>query len=115
MRACGTVSSEEHVITEPVVVGAAGEPRNRDRLPGMAFPVDSQPDARPVLTVTTSRDAICPPPAALALNDAAGTEDVSHVQIPGGHVGAVIGEKARTLLYPALESFFRRTACSSIN
>ncbi len=69
----------------------------------------------PVLTVTTSRDAICPPPAALALNDAAGTEDVSHVQIPGGHVGAVIGEKARTLLYPALESFFRRTACSSIN
>ncbi len=69
----------------------------------------------PVLTVTTSRDAICPPPAALALNDAAGTKDVSHVQIPGGHVGAVIGEKAKTLLYPALESFFRRTACSSIN
>lgn len=28
----------------PVVVGAAAEPRNRDRLPGIAFPVDSQPD-----------------------------------------------------------------------
>ena len=48
------VAAEEHVATEPVVVGAAGEPRNRDRLPGMAFPVDSQPDARPVLTVTSA-------------------------------------------------------------
>ncbi len=45
---------EDHVAAEPVVVGAAGEPRNRERLPGMAFPVDSQPDARPVLTVTSA-------------------------------------------------------------
>lgn len=28
----------------PVVVGAAAEPRNRQRLPGLAFPTDSQPD-----------------------------------------------------------------------
>ncbi len=28
----------------PVVVGAAAEPRNRDRLPGIDFPSDSQPD-----------------------------------------------------------------------
>lgn len=28
----------------PVVVGAAAEPRNRDRLPGIEFPEDSQPD-----------------------------------------------------------------------
>lgn len=28
----------------PVVVGAAGEPRVRDRLPGVAFPDDAQPD-----------------------------------------------------------------------
>ena len=48
------VTGEEHTALEPVVVGAAGEPRNRDRLPGMAFPVDSQPDARPVLTVTSA-------------------------------------------------------------
>lgn len=29
---------------QPVVVGAAAELRNRDRLPGIAFPEDSQPD-----------------------------------------------------------------------
>ena len=28
----------------PVVVGAAAELRNRDRLPGIDFPADSQPD-----------------------------------------------------------------------
>lgn len=31
-------------IAMPVVVGAAAELRNRDRLPGIDFPVDSQPD-----------------------------------------------------------------------
>ncbi len=40
----------------PVVVGAAGEPRNRERLPGFAFPADSQIDPRshPVVKVSTS-------------------------------------------------------------
>ena len=35
-------SGEENVI--PVVVGAAGEPRVRVRLPNVAFPADAQPD-----------------------------------------------------------------------
>ena len=35
----------------PVVVGAAAEPRNRQRLPGLAFPIDSQPD--PDLVIAT--------------------------------------------------------------
>lgn len=64
----------------------------------------------PVLTVTTSRDVICPPAAALALNTHVGTEDVTELSIPGGHVGAVVGEKAQTLLVPRLAEFFRRTA-----
>lgn len=63
----------------------------------------------PVLTVTTSRDVICPPAAALALNAHVGTEDVSELSIPGGHVGAVVGEKAQTVLVPRLAEFFRRT------
>lgn len=69
----------------------------------------------PVLTVTTTRDAICPPKAALALNEHAGTDDVSEIAVPGGHVGAVVGDKAKTLLYPQLADFFRRTVCSSVN
>lgn len=35
---------DEQVDEMPVVVGAAGEPRVRDRLPGIAFPDDAQPD-----------------------------------------------------------------------
>ncbi len=40
----------------PVVVGAAGEPRNRERLPGFAFPADAQIDPRSatVVKVTTA-------------------------------------------------------------
>ena len=40
----------------PVVVGAAGEPRNRERLPGFAFPADAQLDPRshPLVRVSTS-------------------------------------------------------------
>ena len=63
----------------------------------------------PVMTVTTSRDVICPPPSALALNQRASSEDKRHVAIPGGHVGAVVGEKARTILFPALAKFFAET------
>ncbi len=56
----------------------------------------------PVLTVVATRDEICPPKAALALDRS------EVVSIPGGHVGAVVGNKARTMLYPALVDFFTR-------
>jgi len=36
---------DEPVHETPVVVGAAGERRNRDRLPGLSFPADFQPDS----------------------------------------------------------------------
>ncbi len=56
----------------------------------------------PVFTVVSERDAICPPPAALALNERCGSKDASIVAVPGGHVGAVVGGKARSVTYPAL-------------
>ncbi len=47
-----TTTAPSPVIT-PVVVGAAAELRNRDRLPGIDFPADSQPDPdRPVPPIT---------------------------------------------------------------
>lgn len=61
----------------------------------------------PVLTVTASRDVICPAPAATALNRLAGTEDTEVITVPGGHVGAVVGRRASAELYPALASWFR--------
>lgn len=59
----------------------------------------------PVLVITASRDAICPPPAALALRDHVGTTDTTHLQVPGGHVGAVVGSRATSTLYPALSAW----------
>jgi protein phosphatase len=38
----------------PVVVGAAGEPRNRERLPALTFPADAQIDSRPATVVRVS-------------------------------------------------------------
>jgi protein phosphatase len=38
----------------PVVVGAAGEPRNRERLPELTFPADAQIDTRPATVVRVS-------------------------------------------------------------
>lgn len=56
----------------------------------------------PVLTIVTERDEICPPDAALALNQRVGSTDTQALTVPGGHVGAVIGRHARTRLYPAI-------------
>lgn len=59
----------------------------------------------PLLTVVTDRDTICPPLAASALNDHASSADAEVFVVPGGHVGAVVGGKAPTLLYPKLASW----------
>lgn len=56
----------------------------------------------PVLTITASRDHICPPAAATALNALVGSTDKRHIEVPGGHVGAVVGSKAPKVLYPAI-------------
>jgi polyhydroxyalkanoate synthase len=58
----------------------------------------------PVMTVTASRDAICPPAAAKALN--AKVARGQTLEVPGGHVGAVVGGAATRSLYPALAKFF---------
>jgi polyhydroxyalkanoate synthase len=60
----------------------------------------------PLLEVVTSRDAICPPPAALALGEKVGSTDKDVLEIPGGHVGAVVGSKAGKILYPKLVEWF---------
>jgi len=56
------------------------------------------------MTVTASRDAICPPPAANALNGKVAKAQT--LEVPGGHVGAVVGGAAQRALYPALAKFF---------
>lgn len=56
----------------------------------------------PTLVITASRDAICPPPAATALLDHISSTDKDVLEVPGGHVGAVVGGRAAKDMYPAL-------------
>ncbi len=56
----------------------------------------------PTLVITASRDAICPPRAATALLDHVGATDTAVVEVPGGHVGAVVGSRAAKEMYPKL-------------
>ena len=56
----------------------------------------------PLMTVVASRDNICPPAAATALNRAVSSSDVTTFEAKGGHVGAVVGSRAPTQLYPAI-------------
>lgn len=56
----------------------------------------------PTLVITASRDAICPPAAATALLDHASASDTAIVEVPGGHVGAVVGSRAAREMYPKL-------------
>jgi polyhydroxyalkanoate synthase len=58
----------------------------------------------PVLSVSASRDAICPPAAATALS--AKVQKGQVLEVPGGHVGAVVGSAAQRALYPAIAKFF---------
>ncbi|MBA3391838.1 MAG: alpha/beta fold hydrolase [Deltaproteobacteria bacterium] len=56
----------------------------------------------PTLVITASRDTICPAAAATALLDHVASTDTAVVEVPGGHVGAVVGSKAARDMYPAL-------------
>jgi polyhydroxyalkanoate synthase len=57
--------------------------------------------------VTASRDTICPPDAAEALNAKVSSADQQVLTIPGGHVGAVVGSKAPRKLYPAVAEWLK--------
>jgi polyhydroxyalkanoate synthase subunit PhaC len=64
----------------------------------------------PVLTITASRDTICPPTAALGLASSCGAAKTEHLEVPGGHVGAVVGSRAARELYPRVAEWFSKVA-----
>lgn len=61
----------------------------------------------PLLTISAEKDTICPPAAAGALNAAVGSKQTTLVNVPGGHVGAVVGSRAAEKLYPTLVGWMR--------
>ena len=64
--------------------------------------VDLRAITCPTLTITATRDAICPPAAATALLGLVGATDTHTLEVTGGHVGAVVGSRAARDMYPAL-------------
>lgn len=56
----------------------------------------------PILSITATRDAICPAPAATSWLGLTGSKDTSVLEVVGGHVGAVVGSRAAREMYPGL-------------
>lgn len=62
----------------------------------------------PTLAVAMQRDEICPPASVLALLDLVGSEDREAIELPGGHVGGLVGRNAPRRLYPAITEWLKR-------
>jgi polyhydroxyalkanoate synthase len=60
----------------------------------------------PVLCISFASDNIVPAASATPLCDAVGSDDVQHIQLGGGHVGAVIASRAREGLWPQMSRFW---------
>lgn len=60
----------------------------------------------PTLAVTFEDDNIVPWRSAAALIDSVGAEDKQRIHLPGGHVGAVISQKASKTLWPQLSAWW---------
>jgi polyhydroxyalkanoate synthase len=57
----------------------------------------------PVLVIIASRDHIVPGPSAVPLTGLCGSKDATAVELPGGHVGIVVGSGTSRHLWPALD------------
>ena len=55
-----------------------------------------------VFSIAASEDHLCPPAASYALNDVVASSDETAITVPGGHLGSVIGSRARHVLWTRL-------------
>lgn len=62
----------------------------------------------PLMSVSFAHDHIVPEVSARSLLDLVGSEVKEDVVLPGGHVGAVIGKRARSGLWTQISDFYRR-------
>ena len=60
-----------------------------------------------LLVVTAGADHIAPRPGTLPLLDAVASEDVTHFDRPGGHIGLMAGSKAREEIWPDIADWLR--------
>ena len=74
--------------------------RGRMRLRGER--VDLRTIEQNLLVVTAGADHIAPRPGTLPLLDLVASEDVTHLDRPGGHIGLMAGSRARKEIWPDL-------------
>ena len=74
----------------------------RDRMRIRGKRVDLRNVDQNVLVVTAGADHIAPRQGTLPLLDMVGSEDVTHFDRPGGHIGLMAGSRARKEIWPDL-------------
>jgi len=60
----------------------------------------------PLLAITFEHDTIVPAASATAILELAGSKDVEHIHLPGGHVGAMVSRAAKDGLWPRMSAFW---------
>jgi polyhydroxyalkanoate synthase len=60
----------------------------------------------PLHVLSFEHDYIVPKESASPLAERAGSRDITHTHLPGGHVAAVVSESAKDRLWPKLESWW---------
>ena len=61
----------------------------------------------PVLNVYAAEDVIIPPACSRALKGRCGTTDYTEIEVPGGHIGTFVGNKAQKILGPAITDWLK--------
>jgi polyhydroxyalkanoate synthase len=69
--------------------------------------VDLERIEQNLLVVTAGADHIAPPEGTVPLLDLVSSEDVTHFDRPGGHIGLMAGSKAKHELWPDLADWLR--------
>ena len=60
-----------------------------------------------VLVVTAGADHIAPRPGTMPIFELVSSEDVTHIDRPGGHIGLVAGSAARKEIWPEMADWLR--------
>jgi polyhydroxyalkanoate synthase len=74
--------------------------RGRMRLRGER--VDLGRVEQPLLVVTAGADHIAPRPGTMPIFDLVSSDDVTHLDRPGGHIGLMAGSQAREQIWPEI-------------
>ncbi|MBV9818333.1 MAG: alpha/beta fold hydrolase [Solirubrobacterales bacterium] len=60
-----------------------------------------------LLIVTAAADHIAPRPTTMPIFDLVSSEDVTHIDRPGGHIGLIAGSAARNEIWPEISDWLR--------